>query len=57
MDVVDKILGKKRKCKYCGKVHKNEPFTDCHDPSEPLSDSLEEEYQSYGFEGPYSPGR
>ena len=47
----------KRKCKYCGEVHWDVPFTDCHNPSEPLPDSLEEGYASYGFEGPYSPGR
>ena len=36
----------KRPCKYCGKVHKHMPFTDCHLPNEPLPDSLEEGYLS-----------
>jgi len=53
MDVVNNILGNnkriKRKCKYCGEVHEHEPFTDCHNPSEPLPDSLEEGYRQTGW--------
>ena len=52
--IVNNILGKKkkgkRKCKYCGQVHKYEPFTDCHNPNEPIPDSLEEGYMSLGYE-------
>ena len=36
----------KRKCKYCGQVHKNMPFTDCHNPAEELPDSLEDGYNN-----------
>ena len=39
----------KRKCKYCGQVHKHVPFTDCHDPSQPLPDSLEKGYKATGW--------
>ena len=39
----------KRACKYCGKVHKNAPFTDCHNPDEQLWDSLEDQYKSQGY--------
>jgi len=49
MDPVNNILGKKRKCKYCGKVHKHEPFIDCHNPNEPLPDSLEDGYKATGW--------
>ena len=47
---INKMLKPKRKCKYCGKVHKYEPFTDCHNPKEETWDSLEDQYNSYGFE-------
>jgi len=39
----------KRGCKYCGKVHKHLPFTDCHNPSEPIPDSLEEGFKRTGY--------
>ena len=39
----------KRKCRYCKRVHKHEPFTDCHNPEEPLPDSLEYGYKLLGF--------
>lgn len=35
----------KRACKFCGQVHLHCPFTDCHDPSEPLPDDLQEAYK------------
>ena len=35
----------KRKCKYCGQVHKHCPFTNCHNPEEPLPDDLETAYK------------
>jgi len=41
---------KKRACKYCGQVHKYAPFTDCHNPEEPLPDSLEDGYRAMGYE-------
>lgn len=50
MDPISKILGKKRKCKYCGKVHEHEPFIDCHNPEDFLPDSLEEGYKNMGYE-------
>jgi len=46
----------KRKCKYCEKVHKHLPFTDCHNPDEPLPDSLEDGYNSFGFESSHIGG-
>jgi len=53
MNVVDNILRnnktKKRKCKYCGEVHQYAPFTDCHDPSQPIPDSLEDGYRQTGW--------
>ena len=46
---IDRTSLNKRACKYCGKIHKNEPFTDCHNPEEPLPDSLEERYKATGW--------
>jgi len=50
-DVVGNILGKgKRPCKYCGQVHTHCPFTDCHDPKQPIPDDLQSAYKSFGYE-------
>lgn len=43
------VIDTKRKCKYCGEVHKYAPFIDCHNPSEPLPDSLEDGYKRLGY--------
>jgi len=40
----------KRACKFCGQVHNHCPFTDCHDPSQPIPDDLQSAYQSFGYE-------
>jgi len=41
-------MSEDQNCKYCGKNHRKEgmPFTDCHDPTEPLPDSLEDGFTS-----------
>ena len=55
--VIGNILGKpintdlssknKRKCKVCGQVHKNMPFTDCYSEKNdgPLPDDLQDFYR------------
>ena len=43
----DKHSFNKRKCKVCGQVHKNMPFTDCYSEQEdgPLPDDIQSYYK------------
>ena len=48
--MIEKIIGKKRPCKYCKQVHHNMPFTDCHNPDEETPDDLQEAYKrKFGY--------